>query len=99
MAGGKLTELRFDLLDRTDQRPGDGIAEGESEQNAAEREEDYDQLRLVVGLPASFDTSHHVRLGFVDQLVGQTLETIGKGRSLHRLHLARLCATTGTNHI
>jgi hypothetical protein len=31
--------------------------------------------------------SYHVRLGFVDQLVGQTLETIGQGRSLYRLYL------------
>ena len=99
MAGGNPIELRFDLLDRTDQRPGDGVTESESKQNTAEREGDYDQLRLVVSLPASFDTSYHVRLSFVDQLVGQTLETIGQGRSLHRLHLSRLRGAAGANHI
>ena len=32
LAGSNLIELSFDLLDRTDQRPGDSIAEAESEQ-------------------------------------------------------------------
>ena len=98
LAGSNLIELSFDLLDRTDQRPGDSIAEGESEHNAADREGDHDPLRVFVSLPASFDTSYHIRLGFVDQLVGQTLKTIGQGRSLYRLYLPRLRRTTGTNH-
>ena len=55
-------------------------------------------MRVFVSLPASLDTSYHVRLGFVDQLVGQTLETIGQGRSLYRLYLPRFRRTTGTNH-
>src|ERR1700738_5320682 len=99
LAGSNLIELSFDLLDRTDQRPGDSIAEGESEHYAADREGDHDPLRVFVSLPASFDTSYHVRLSFVDQLVGQTLETIGQGRSLHRLHLSRLRGAAGANHI
>ena len=54
-------------------------------------------LRVFVGLLARFDTRDHVRLGLVDQLVGQTLETVGQGRSLCRLHLPRLRGTAGAN--
>jgi hypothetical protein len=57
MTGGNLLELSFDLLDGTDQRPGDGIAKGESKQNAAERESNNDLLRFFVNLPAGFDTN------------------------------------------
>ena len=95
LAGSNLIELSFDLLDRTDQRPGDDIAEGESEHDAAEREGDHDPLRVFVSLPASFDTCHHVRFGFVDQLASQTIETIGQRGS--GFYLARLRRTTGAN--
>jgi hypothetical protein len=50
LAGSNLIELSFDLLDRTDQRSGDSIAEAESEQNAADREGDHDPLRVFVSL-------------------------------------------------
>ena len=56
------------------------------------------RCEFSASLPASFDTSHHVRLGFVDQLVRQTLETIGQRRSLHRLHFPRLRRATGANY-
>jgi hypothetical protein len=61
----------------------------------ASAEADHDPLRVFVSLPASFDTCYHVRFGFVDQLAGQTLETISQGGS--RLYLPRLRRTTGAN--
>ena len=42
VAGRDLVEPRFDLLDRPDQRPGDGIAERQRQHDAAERESDDD---------------------------------------------------------
>ena len=99
VAGRNLVEPSFDLLDRPDQRPGDGIAEGEGERDAAEREGNDDVLRAFVRLLARFDTRDHVRLGLVDQLVGQTLEAVGQGCGLCRLHLSRLRGAAGANHL
>jgi hypothetical protein len=50
-------------------------------------------------LLACFDTRHHVRLGLVDQLVGQTLETVGQGCSLCRLQLSCLRRAAGANQL
>ena len=97
VAGRNLVEPRFDLLDRTDQRPRDGIAEDEGEHDAAERESNDDVLRVVVRLLARLDARDHVRLGLVDQLVGQTLETVGQRCSLCRLQLSRLRRTAGAD--
>ena len=54
-------------------------------------------LRLGVGLIARLDARDHVRLGLVDQLVGQTLETIGQRRGLRDLQLSRLRGTAGAD--
>ena len=47
VASRDLVEPCLDLLDRPDQRPGDGIAEGERQRDAAEREGDHDPLRVA----------------------------------------------------
>jgi hypothetical protein len=108
VAGRDPVEPSFDLFDRPDHRPGDDISEGQGKRDAAERESNYDILRAFVRLLARFDTRDHVRLGLVDQLVGQTLEAVGQRCGLCRLHLSRFrgalarsisttCVTIATN--
>src|SRR5262245_10286794 len=92
VAGRKLVEARFDLLDRANQRPRNSIAKPESERDAGKRERNDYELCVGVRLRARFDPRDHVRLGLVDQLVGQTLEAVGQGSSLCRLQVSRLHA-------
>ena len=66
-------------------------------QNAANCKTNDDIPRAFVRLLTCFDTRDHVRLGFIDQLIGQTLETVGQGCSLCCLQLSCLRGTAGTN--
>ena len=95
VAGRDPIEPSFDLLDRPDHRPGDDISQGEGKRDAAKRESDHDILRPFVRLLARFNARDHVRLGLVDQLVGQTLEAVRQGRGLCRLQLSRLRGAAG----
>jgi hypothetical protein len=70
--GSDLAQSRVDLPDRPDQRQRNRAAEDQGD--GAERESDDDRLRGAIGLSARLDARHHVRFGFVDQLVGQALE-------------------------
>ena len=78
VAGRDLVEACLHLPDRTDQRPRDGVAEDEGKHDAAERENNDDVSRVFVRLLARLDARDHVRLGLVDQLVGQPLQALGK---------------------
>ena len=97
VAGRNLAEPGFDLRDRTDQRPGDGVTEDECQHDAAERKAHNGPLRRGVGLIARLDARYHVGLGLVDQLVRQTLETIGQRRSLCHLQLSCFRGTAGAD--
>jgi hypothetical protein len=84
VAGRDLVKLRFDLLDRSEHRPGDGVTQRQRQRDAAQRKADHDPLRFVIGLRARLDAGDHIRLGLVDQLIGQPLELVGeRGRLLH----------------
>ena len=48
-------------------------------------------------LLARFDARDHVRFGLVDQLIGQTFESVGERCGLCRLEFARLRRATGAN--
>ena len=90
IAGRYLAETRFDLFDRLDQRRGDDVAERQRQQDAAYRERDHDKPGGAVRAFGRFDCRHHVGFRDVDQLVGQTLEAVGRRHDLIELDLARL---------
>ena len=98
-AGRHLVEARLDLLDRPDQRPGDGIAERERQRDAAERERQHQRLRGGVVAGAGLDAGDHVRLGLVDELVGQALEPIGERAGLLQLGRPRLGGTAAADQL
>ena len=58
--------------------------------DGADDKGDDDRLRGAIGLAARLDARHHIRLGLVDQLVGQPLEPVRQRPRLLQLRLARL---------
>ena len=81
---------RIDLSDRSDQRPRDRAAEDQREDDGTQREGDDDRLRGAIGRAARLDARDDIRLGLVDQLVGQALEPVRQRPCLLQLRLARL---------
>jgi hypothetical protein len=98
VARRKQVESSFDLLDRPNHRPRNGIAKPESD-DASKCERNDNPLCVGVRLGACFDSRDHVRLGLVDQLVGQTFKPVSQRRSLCRLQVSRFGCTTSANQI
>src|SRR6266446_5394860 len=71
-----LLELRVHLLDWPDQRPRDSVAEDQRQTNTPNREPDDHPARGQVRIMAYLNARHHVPLGLVHQLVGETLEAV-----------------------
>ena len=90
VTGGDLLESSLHLLDGSNQRPGDGVAQHKRERYAADGEADHDAARRQVRFLAGFDPRYHVELCLVDQLVGEALEAVGKRPRLGELHFATL---------
>ena len=99
VAGRDLVELRFDLLDRPEHRPRNGISERQRQHDAAQCKADHDPLRVGVGARARLDAGHHVRFGLVHQLIGEPLELIGERGRLPQLSLPRLGSATAPNEL
>ena len=97
VAGGNLAEPSFNLGDRSNQRPGDGVTKDERQHTAAQRKAHDSPLRCGVGLIARLDAGYHVGLGLVDQLVRETLKTIGQRRSLCDLQFSCFRGTAGAD--
>ena len=68
----------------------DRAAEDQGEDDGAEHKGDDDRLRGAIGLAARLDARDDIRLGLVDQLVGQPLEPVRQRPRLLQLRLARL---------
>lgn len=97
VASSDLTEPSFDLGNRSNQRPGNCVPKDKCQDTAAEREAYNGPLRRGVGLAARLNARHHVGFGFVDQLVRETLKTIGQRRGLGDLQFSCFHATAGTD--